>query len=133
MGDRCEGAALLHDRLWQVKARDRHYLFVCSQNKLRSPTAEQIFADHPGIETLSASTNHDAETPLDDEMLRWADTIFVMEKTHRSKIQQRFRAALGGTRIVCLDIPDDYEFMDANLIALLHTRMARFLPRTPSA
>ncbi|MGA1808568.1 hypothetical protein VHN57_00875 [Sphingobium sp. WW5] len=43
-----------------MKARDRHYLFVCSQNKLRSPTAEQIFADH------------DAETPLDDEMLRWA-------------------------------------------------------------
>ncbi|WP_374551813.1 hypothetical protein [Sphingobium yanoikuyae] len=56
-----------------------------------------------------------------------------MEKTHRSKIQQRFRRALGGTRIVCLDIPDDYEFMDANLIALLHTRMARFLPRAPSA
>ncbi|WP_234831923.1 hypothetical protein [Sphingobium yanoikuyae] len=79
-----------------MKARDRHYLFVCSQNKLRSPTAEQIFADHPGIETLSAGTNHDAETPLDNEMLRWADTIFVMEKTHRSKIQQRFRGALGG-------------------------------------
>ncbi|WP_374551815.1 arsenate reductase/protein-tyrosine-phosphatase family protein [Sphingobium yanoikuyae] len=53
-----------------MKARDRHYLFVCSQNKLRSPTAEQIFADHPGIETLSAGTNHDAETPLDDEVLR---------------------------------------------------------------
>ena len=76
-----------------MKARDRHYLFVCSQNKLRSPTAEQIFADHPGIETLSAGTNHDAEKPLDDEVLRWADTIFVMEKTHRSKILQFFRAA----------------------------------------
>ena len=115
-----------------MRERGRHYLFVCSQNKLRSPTAEQIFADHPGIETLSAGTNHDAETPLDDEILRWADTIFVMEKTNRSKIQQRFRAALGGTRIVCLDIPDDYEFMDANLIALLHTRMPRFLPRAPT-
>ncbi|WHO40433.1 low molecular weight protein tyrosine phosphatase family protein [Sphingobium sp. AP49] len=111
-----------------MRERDRHYLFVCSQNKLRSPTAEQIFAGHPGIETLSAGTNHDAETPLDDEMLRWADTIFVMERTHRSKIQQRFRSALGGTRIVCLDIPDDYEFMDADLIALLQARMARFLP-----
>jgi len=115
-----------------VRERDRHYLFVCSQNKLRSPTAEQIFADHPGIETLSAGTNHDAETPLDDEMLRWADTIFVMEKTHRAKIQQRFRAALGGTRIICLDIPDDYAFMDPDLIALLQARMARFLPPAPS-
>lgn len=110
-----------------MKERKRHYLFVCSQNKLRSPTAEQIFADHPGIETLSAGTNHDAETPLDDEMLRWADAIFVMEKTHRAKIQQRFRSALGGARIVCLDIPDDYEFMAPDLIALLQGRMARFL------
>lgn len=108
--------------------RERHYLFICSQNKLRSPTAEQIFADYPGIETLSAGTNHDAETPLDDEMLRWADTIFVMEKTHRNKIQKRFRSALSGSRIVCLDIPDDYEFMAPELIALLQARMARFLP-----
>lgn len=107
---------------------ERHYLFICSQNRLRSPTAEQIFADHPGIETLSAGTNHDAETPLDDGMLRWADIIFVMEKTHRNKIQKRFRSALNGTRIVCLDIPDDYEFMDPQLIALLQARMARFLP-----
>ena len=129
MGNRRKGTALLHDRLWEVRERERHYLFVCSQNKLRSPTAEQIFADHPGIETRSAGTNHDAETPLDDEMLRWADTIFVMEKTHRARIQQRFRSALGSTRIICLDIPDDYAFMDADLIALLHTRMTRFLPR----
>ncbi|PBN41669.1 hypothetical protein SxD43FB_20505 [Sphingobium sp. D43FB] len=42
----------------------KNYLFVCSQNRLRSPTAEQIFASHPGIETLSAGTNNDAETPL---------------------------------------------------------------------
>ncbi|QGP78730.1 low molecular weight protein tyrosine phosphatase family protein [Sphingobium sp. CAP-1] len=107
---------------------ERHYLFICSQNRLRSPTAEQIFADYPGIETLSAGTNHDAETPIDHEMLHWADTIFVMEKTHRNKIQKRFRAVLGGTRIVCLDIPDDYEYMDPDLIALLKARMARFLP-----
>jgi predicted protein tyrosine phosphatase len=128
MGNRCEGAALFDDRIWALMERERHYLFICSQNKLRSPTAEQIFADYPGIETLSAGTNHDAETPLDDEMLRWADTIFVMEKTHRNKIQKRFRSALSGSRIVCLDIPDDYEFMAPELIALLQARMARFLP-----
>lgn len=128
MGHQRESPALFDDGIWALMERERHYLFICSQNRLRSPTAEQIFADHPGIETLSAGTNHDAETPLDDEMLHWADTIFVMEKTHRNKIQKRFRSALGGTRIVCLDIPDDYDFMDPALIALLHTRMARFLP-----
>jgi len=118
---------LIEDTTMTVK----NYLFVCSQNRLRSPTAEQIFASHPGIETLSAGTNNDAETPVDPEMLQWADTIFVMEKTHRAKLQKRFRAAIGGKRIICLDIPDDYEFMDPELIRLLEVRMARFLPLPP--
>ncbi len=106
----------------------RNFLFVCSQNKLRSPTAEQIFADHPGIETCSAGTNNDAENPLTDELVEWADTIFVMERAHRNKVQKRHRAALGDKRIVVLDIPDEYEFMDDGLISLLNVRMRRWLP-----
>lgn len=103
-------------------------LFVCSQNRLRSPTAEQVFADHPGLEVSSAGTNHDAENPLTAELVTWADLIVVMERQHRVKLQQRFRAALRGQRIICLDIPDDYAFMDPELVALLKTRMARHLP-----
>jgi len=48
----------------------KNVLFICSQNKLRSPTAEQVFADYPGIETASAGTNHDAEEPLTPEQLQ---------------------------------------------------------------
>lgn len=106
----------------------RNYLFVCSQNKLRSPTAEQIFAEIPGIEVSSAGTNHDAENPLTSELIEWADTIFVMERTHRNRIQRHFRRALNGKRIVCLDISDDYDFMDPALILLLQSRMALHLP-----
>lgn len=106
----------------------KNVLFVCSQNKLRSPTAEQIFADHPAIETSSAGTNNDAENPLSAEMIEWADLIFAMEREHRSKIQKRYRAALNGKNIVVLDIPDDYDFMDPALIALLRARMVRYLP-----
>lgn len=106
----------------------QRFLFVCSQNKLRSPTAEQIFSLRDDIEVASAGTNHDAENPLSRELLEWADVIFVMERIHRSKIQQRFRKVLGGKRIVCLDIPDDYRFMDPALISLLQSRMARHLP-----
>ena len=47
-------------------------LFVCSQNKLRSPTAEQVFAGHPGVECTSAGTNNDAENPLTAEFVEWA-------------------------------------------------------------
>jgi predicted protein tyrosine phosphatase len=103
-------------------------LFVCSQNRLRSPTAEQIFARRDDIEVSSAGTNHDAENPLTSELVAWADMIVVMEKTHRSKLQKRFRRWLGGRRVVCLDIPDDYDFMDPALIRLLEVRMARHLP-----
>ena len=106
----------------------KRFLFVCSQNKLRSPTAEQIFASRSGIEVSSAGTNNDAENPLTDELVAWADVIFVMERAHRNKVQKRFRKALNGKRIVVLEIPDDYEFMDPDLISLLEARMARFLP-----
>ncbi|MBO9711899.1 low molecular weight protein tyrosine phosphatase family protein [Sphingomonas sp.] len=106
----------------------KNILFVCSQNRLRSPTAEQVFADHPGIEVGSAGTNHDADNPLSHELIEWADLIFAMERTHRNKLQKRFRSALNGKRIVVLDIPDDYAFMDPDLVALLKARMARYLP-----
>lgn len=102
-------------------------LFICSQNRLRSPTAEQVFADWPGIETASAGTNNDAETPLDAELVAWADLIFVMERPHRSKLQKKFRKALRG-RVICLDIPDDYDFMDEQLVRLLKAKVTPHLP-----
>lgn len=104
-------------------------LFVCSQNRLRSPTAEQVFADYPGVEVASAGTNNDAENPLTGELVKWADMIVVMERQHKAKLQRKFRTSLRGQRIICLDIPDDYGFMDTELIHLLTTRMARHLPK----
>ena len=106
----------------------KRYLFVCSQNRLRSSTAEHIFATYPGIEVSSAGTNHDAENPLTAELVEWADTIFVMERAHRNKLQKRFRSSIGPRRVICLDIPDDYEFMDPDLVRLLKVRMARYQP-----
>jgi len=105
----------------------KNVLFVCSQNKLRSPTAEQIFADWPGIETSSAGTNNDAENPLSDELVEWADIIFVMERAHTTKLQSRYRAAMKSARLVCLDIPDDYQFMDPRLVELLKVKVPRYL------
>ena len=102
-------------------------LFVCSQNKLRSPTAEQVFADWPGIEVSSAGTNNDAENPLSEEQIEWADIVFVMEKAHRNKVQSKYRSALKGKRIICLDIPDDYDFMDPMLVQLLKAKVPPYL------
>lgn len=106
----------------------KRILFVCSQNRLRSPTAEQVFSGYPGIECTSAGTNNDAENPLSPELVEWADIIFVMEKGHRNKLRSKFKQYLAGARIICLDIPDNYEFMDPKLIAILKTRVIPFLP-----
>jgi predicted protein tyrosine phosphatase len=110
----------------------KNVLFICSQNRLRSPTAEQVFSTHAGIEVASAGTNNDAENPLTSELVRWADLIFVMEKSHRNKVQKRFRAELKDARIICLDIPDEYEFMDEGLIRLLKVKVGRYLPSNGS-
>lgn len=105
-----------------------HVLFICSQNRLRSPTAEQVFSDWPGVEVASAGLNHDAENPVTPELLEWAELVFVMEKAHRSKLSTKFKPWLKRARVVCLDIPDDFDYMDPALVAILNARVPRFLP-----
>lgn len=104
-------------------------LFVCSANRLRSLTAEQVFSTWPGIETDSAGISNGADVLLSAEQIEWADLIFVMEKTHRNKLNRKFRASLNKKRVICLDIPDDYEFMDPVLVQILESRVGRYLRR----
>jgi predicted protein tyrosine phosphatase len=106
----------------------RNVLFICGKNRLRSPTAEQIFADWPGIETSSAGISLDADNPITPELLQWADLVFVMERAHRSKLSAKFKPHLGNKRVVCLDIPDKYEFMDPELIRVLKAKVPGHLP-----
>ena len=107
----------------------KRVLFICSQNQLRSPTAEQVFSSHAGLEVASAGLNAGAQTPVTPELLQWADLIFVMEKAHRSKLSKKFRLSLNGKPVICLDIPDEYEYMDPILVKLLNTKVSKFLPR----
>lgn len=102
-------------------------LFLCSRNRLRSPTAELVFASRPGVETASAGLAPDAEEPVTPDHLEWADIIFVMERAHRAKLQRRFRAHLKRARVICLDIPDDYAFMQPELVALLEKKVGPHL------
>lgn len=102
-------------------------LFVCSQNRLRSPTAEQVFASWPGVEAASAGVHESADVPLDPELIEWAEIVFFMEKAHRTKALRRFPAQLGGKRQIVLNIPDNYQFMEPALIALLESKVRRHL------
>ncbi len=111
-----------------IMAPMKNLLFVCSRNRLRSPTAEQLFSSHPGVQVSSAGLDHDADNPLTAELLEWADLVFVMEQAHRSRLQRKFRHSLNGKRIVCLGIPDDFGFMDPALVRLLQAKVPPFLP-----
>lgn len=105
----------------------KRVLFVCSRNRLRSPTAERVFGGRRDLDVASAGLAPDAEEPLTADVVDWAELIFVTEKRHRTVLNRRFGRRLRHARVVCLDIPDDYGFMDPRLVHLLETRVGRHL------
>ena len=82
--------------------RPLRVVFICTQNKLRSPTAEAVFRSLDGWDVTSAGTNRDAETPVSRDLLEWADVAVCMEKRHRDVLRQQFSGALPDDRIVTL-------------------------------
>ena len=97
-------------------------LFVCTVNRMRSATAHKIFADHPDFEVQSAGTAPEAARVIDRELLEWADAIVVMERHHRSRIRKLFPDLYERKKIVCLYIPDEYDFMQEELMSILKER-----------
>lgn len=100
-------------------------LFVCSENRLRSPTGEEVFAKYDGINSIGCGTNSDAETVVSGDLIEWCDIVFVMEKTHRNKVSKKFKDLLKDKKLVCLDIPDNYDRMDPVLIRILENRVSK--------
>ena len=105
----------------------KNILFLCSQNKLRSPTAESIFCDIDGWDVRSAGLNTGAEVYISTEDVEWADIIFVMEQAHKKKLKKKFREQIKNQIIICLGIPDDYDFMDDKLIKILKDKVPQFV------
>ncbi len=93
-------------------------LFICSGNKLRSPTAE-VYFEQQGYETRSAGTSRDAINVVGVEDLKWADQVIVMESKHKQRIQAYFPRISKYKKIRVLNIPDNYKYMDDKLIKVL--------------
>jgi predicted protein tyrosine phosphatase len=98
-------------------------LFICSQNRWRSLTAERLFDEHPRVQARSAGTEPGARVRVAAGHLGWADVIFVMEKKHADRLRTKFKDELRGKALVNLRIPDDYQFQDAALVTLLRERL----------
>ena len=102
-------------------------LFICSRNKWRSATAETIYKNHPIHQIRSAGTEPSARIKINSKLVIWADLIFVMEKRHKQRISEKFKDEIMDKEIVVLDIPDDYQYMDEELIEEINTKVADYL------
>ena len=111
----------------EPSTRRVHALFVCGPGRMRSLTAEQVFATRANLRVAAAGVDSRAEHAVSVQLVDWADIVFVMEDVQRRKLVERFGEALRGKQIVSLGIPDRYEYMDPQLIRLLKTGTAPFL------
>ncbi len=102
-------------------------LFICSQNRMRSLTAEKLFEGFPGFQARSAGTQPEARIVVTEGHLGWADLIFVMEKSHLNKLRRKFPDALQDKQVIALHIPDDYEFMQPELLDELRFKLAPYV------
>lgn len=105
-------------------------LFLCSRNKRRSLTAERLFDKRDGNRAYSAGTEAGARVKVTPGMLSRADVIFCMEKKHLRYIRDKYFDIIAGKRVVCLNIPDEYEFMDDELADLLESVVSEYLDGT---
>lgn len=119
-----EGRSVVNDAKAQPPMR---LLFVCSQNRLRSPTAEAICQGIAGIEAISAGINNDAEQPLTGDLIEWADIVIAMERAHSNRINAKFRSQMMGKPLFVLGIPDDYDYIQPELVELLKVRLQRWI------
>jgi len=99
------------------------FLFICTGNKDRSPTAAALCRQYAHLEVSSAGTSKYAKTPLHEEMVRATDVLVVMERGHVEYIQEHFPEAADGKPLYCLDIPDEFQSMDPALVRLLRERL----------
>lgn len=102
-------------------------LFVCSQNRIRSLTAEHMLQGLAGYAVKSAGTEPNSRIRVNEGHIGWADLIFVMEKKHRRILEENFSEALNQKRVICLHVPDDFRYMEPALIDELKAGLSQHI------
>ena len=105
----------------------KNILFICSRNQWRSPTAEKIYSKDNRINVCSAGTSPKARKTVNAKDLEWAEIIFVMEYKHKDRLKAEFSRLLQDKKVIVLDIPDEYQYMDEELIELLRESVEGYL------
>jgi len=105
----------------------QNLLFICSRNQWRSPTAEKIYSRDPRVNVRSAGTSPRAKRTVNAKDLQWADLIFVMEYKHKDRLKAEYNRVLQYKKIIVLDIPDDYLYMDEELVEVLEESIEGYI------
>lgn len=105
----------------------QNLLFICSRNQWRSRTAETIFRNRQGIVVKSAGTANNARIRVNAKLLKWADTVLVMETKHQQYLFSHFPGEMKYKDFMVLDIPDEFRYMDEALIVELEEVVAELI------
>lgn len=105
----------------------KNVLFICSRNQWRSPTAEQVWRKHPALNVRSAGTSQSAKRRVSESDIEWAEVIFVMESKHKSRLAAEFGRLIAEKTVFVLDIPDEYKYMDPELVEELKNSVGAIL------
>jgi len=104
-------------------------LFICSMNQWRSPTAEAIYADKPLVVARSAGISSKARNTVKPADLKWADVVFVMEDKHQQRLLAQYPGEMKFKELHVLDIPDNFKFMDSELVEEIRSVVDPILDR----
>lgn len=82
-------------------------LFVCQANQQRSPTFERVFKEHSSHNVKSPGILFGSEVELTEELLEWADKVFVMDLRQEIDIYQNFHPDFF-KKVEVIGISDEY-------------------------
>ncbi len=98
--------------------RPRRILFICSANTDRSPTFHNWFARHTDYEIKSCGVHGSSyDSIISEELLAWADNVYVMDISHVMFIDKNFPAYLDKVEVI--GCSDQYRFEDPELIEIV--------------
>ena len=94
---------------------------------MRSRTAESIYSDDCRYIVKSAGISKNAQVKLSEDLIIWADFVFVMESKFKDIIVDLYPIESLSKKILSLDIPDNYYYMETLLVELIKNRVNSFL------
>lgn len=107
----------------------RRVLFVCTQNKVRSLTAEHLYRVRPDLEVKSCGTATFAKNQLSKDLLNWAEAVFTFDESQMEVIAKNFSVEAQGRPVICLGLPDIFTYKSDALVVKLTAKIEPYLGR----